>query len=387
MSTSDPPADVAPLTGAAVTSESVSQPRQRTRARRILRRVLIGVGVLVVIALGVGYWALDRFVIDHVEISNVQAYEAQVKASTSTQPASTLAVTAVAAPAVATPGAPVADADPVSTPTSTATPSVATTASTAPKPPSEPAFTDTSYISDTMSINITKVITGEGDEQIVSFIADVMVNDATRLSGGFADNAFGTNIVANTSTIATFYDAIFAINGDYYGFRESGIVIRNGVLFRDKGARTGLAMYVDGSMAIFDERTVSGQQLVAEGVWNTVSFGPALVDNGHIVDGIEQVEVDTNIGNHSIQGKQPRTGLGMIAKNHFAFVVVDGRSKGYSRGVTMTEFAVMFRDLGATVAYNLDGGGSATMWFAGKVVNNPLGKGNERGTSDILFVK
>ena len=53
----------------------------------------------------------------------------------------------------------------------------------------------------------------------------------------------------------------------------------------------------------------------------------------------------------------------------------------------MTEFAIMFRDLGATVAYNLDGGGSATMWFAGKVINNSLGKGNERGTSDILFLK
>lgn len=382
MNSPDPPSNAELGTGVAVSNESIADPRWRPRARRILRRVLIGVGVVVLIALGVGYWALDRFVIDHIEISNVQAYEAQVKASTSTQPRSAVATALGAPSAVASSSAPVAD--PVLTP---ATPSVVTVANTEPGPPSQPVFTDTTYVSDTLSIEITKVITGEGDAQVVSFIADVVVNDATRLSGGFADNAFGTNIVANTSTIAAFYDAVFAINGDYYGFRESGIVIRNGVLFRDEGARSGLAMYVDGSMAVFDERTITGQQLVADGVWNTVSFGPALLNNGHIPDGIEQVEVDTNFGNHSIQGKQPRTGLGMIAKNHFVFVVVDGRSKGYSRGVTMTEFAAMFRDLGATVAYNLDGGGSATMWFAGKVVNNPLGKGNERGTSDILFLK
>jgi exopolysaccharide biosynthesis protein len=122
------------------------------------------------------------------------------------------------------------------------------------------------------------------------------------------------------------------------------------------------------------------------GVWNTLSFGPGLVDNGEIVDGIEKVQIDTNIGNHSIQGNQPRTGIGMISTNHFVFVAVDGRSTGYSRGVTMTEFAQIFKDLGATVAYNLDGGGSTTMYFNGQVVNNPIGKHDERGTSDILYI-
>ncbi|HEX5334848.1 MAG TPA: phosphodiester glycosidase family protein [Propionicimonas sp.] len=46
----------------------------------------------------------------------------------------------------------------------------------------------------------------------------------------------------------------------------------------------------------------------------------------------------------------------------------------------------MLRGLGAGTAYNLDGGGSSTMYFDGAVVNNPLGKGQERGTSDILYV-
>ena len=139
-------------------------------------------------------------------------------------------------------------------------------------------------------------------------------------------------------------------------------------------------------MEVYDETVTTAEELVASGVWNTLSFGPALVEDGEVVDGIEEIEIDTNFGNHSIQGEQPRTAIGIIDENHFVFVVVDGRSPGYSAGVTMTEFAEIFQDLGATMAYNLDGGGSATMYFDGELVNNPLGKGTERGTSDILYI-
>ena len=44
------------------------------------------------------------------------------------------------------------------------------------------------------------------------------------------------------------------------------------------------------------------------------------------------------------------------------------------------------QDLGATEAYNLDGGGSSTMISDGTLVNDPLGRGTERGTSDILYI-
>ena len=52
----------------------------------------------------------------------------------------------------------------------------------------------------------------------------------------------------------------------------------------------------------------------------------------------------------------------------------------------MTGLAEIMQSLGATTAYNIDGGGSSTMYFDGAVVNDPLGKGQERGTSDILYI-
>ena len=163
-------------------------------------------------------------------------------------------------------------------------------------------------------------------------------------------------------------------------------MIRNGVVFRDEGARQGLAFYKDGTVKVYDETTTTADQLIADGVWNTLSFGPSLLDNGQIASGIEDVEVDTNFGNHSIQGEQPRTAVGIIDENHLVFVVVDGRSPGYSAGVTMTGLAQIMKDLGATTAYNIDGGGSSTMYFNGSLVNNPLGDNKERGTSDILYI-
>ncbi|MGP9527957.1 phosphodiester glycosidase family protein [Glutamicibacter sp. AOP5-A2-18] len=299
------------------------------------RTVLIGSLAVLAGAGGGAGWALDRFVVEHVEQTGV---------------------------------------------TSAAAATASTASDTAAK------ITDTSYTSDLAKINIAKTVTGSGNSQVTYFAADLNLKDGTVLASAFAKDSFGENITETTSVIAENNSAIFAINGDYYGFRDTGIIIRNGVAYRDKGAREGLAFYKDGSVKAYDETSTEADTLVSEGVWQTVSFGPTVVKNSKQVDGIDDVEVDTNFGNHSIQGQQPRTAIGIIDDNHYVFVVVDGRSEGYSVGVTMPELAQIMLDLGCKTAYNIDGGGSSTMYFNGKLVNNPLGRNQERGTSDILFI-
>lgn len=291
------------------------------------------------VAGGGSAWALNRFVIDHVEISDVSAYEEEHGSSS------------------------------VEYDTSTAT------------------VTDTMYTSDAAAITISTVTTGSGSGKVTYYVADIVLSDATVLRSAFAQDEYGTNIIEDTSEIADDNDAILAINGDYYGFRDTGIIIRNGVIYRDEGTRDGLAFYRDGHVKVYDETTTSAQKLLDAGVWNTLSFGPALVVDSEIADDITDYEVDTNVGNHSIQGNQPRTLIGVIDDNYLVFVVVDGRSSGYSVGVDMAEAAQIMADLGCETAYNIDGGGSSTMVFNGSLVNNPLGKGRERGTSDILYVE
>ncbi len=311
-----------------------------TRRRRTRRTILAAAIALTLTGGGAAVWAADRFLIEHVEISDVSAYEAAQSAAADD----------------------------------------ATAAATG-----EVTLTDTSYSDDSSSVTISTVSTGTGDDAVTYYVADVVLSDATALRSAFAKDQFGENIIEPTSGIAAAHGAVFAVNGDYYGFRDSGIVIRNGVVYRDEPAREGLVFYADGRVEVYDETTTSAAELLADGAWNTLSFGPAIVADGAVVDGIESVEVDTNFGNHSIQGDQPRTAVGVIDENHLVFVVVDGRQSGYSEGVTLTELAAIMTGLGATTAYNLDGGGSSTMYFDGAVVNRPS-NGGERGTSDILYL-
>ncbi|MFT4258728.1 phosphodiester glycosidase family protein [Microbacterium sp.] len=309
------------------------------RKPRRRRRIIIASTLAVALSLGGGAaWAMDRYLIQHVSISDVSEYEAE-----NSETAGAI------------------------TETTNAT------------------VTDTTYSSDQADITISTVTTGSGDDTVTYYVADVTLTDATALRSAFAGDAFGTNITETTSEIAEDNNAIFAINGDYYGFRDTGIVIRNGVVYRDEGAREGLVFYTDGTVEVYDETSTTADELLADGAWNTLSFGPAIVVDGQIVDGIEDVEIDTNFGNHSIQGDQPRTLVGVIDDNHLVFVVIDGRDTGYSKGATLTEAAEIMISLGATTAYNLDGGGSSTMYFNGEVINQPS-NGGERGTSDILYI-
>ena len=302
------------------------------------RAFLVGGLTTLTLTTGTGAWALDRYVLDHVEVADVSAYEAS-QGSDGTELDTSQAVR-----------------------------------------------TDDGWSADGTSITVREVSTGTGDATVTYFVADLVLSDATVLRSAFAGDAFGTNIVDETSDIAEQNGAILAINGDYYGFRETGIVVRNGVAYRDEGAREGLAFYRDGRVELYDETATDADTLVADGVWNTLSFGPALVADGEVQSGIDEVEVDTNFGNHSIQGDQPRTAIGVVDDNHLLLVVVDGRSTGYSAGASMTELATLMKGLGAVTAYNIDGGGSSTMFFDGEVVNRPS-NGGERGTSDILYVK
>ncbi|KRE97729.1 exopolysaccharide biosynthesis protein [Paenibacillus sp. Soil766] len=247
-------------------------------------------------------------------------------------------------------------------------------------------YDDWNYKDDNQTIRIKQVQTGSGSSAITYFVADVTFNKSTSLSTAFAKNAFGTNIIENTSTIAASNNALFAINGDYYGFRNDGVIIRGGTVYRDDPARDGLALLRDGTLLSYNEEELSSDDLLSKGTTNTFSFGPTLVKDGEIAGDFSAVQIDKNFGNRSIQDANPRTGIGMISPNHFLFIVVDGRKTNYSRGMTLTEFANLFHELGATEAYNLDGGGSSTMYFMGRVVNNPLGKGNERGVSDIIYI-
>ena len=269
-------------------------------------------------------------------------------------------------------------AETISTVASTSTSTNTATASQAAK---TATVTDSSYKDDNISINLTE--TTVNNTQV--YVADVTVSSSEYLKTAFAQNAFGTNVTAKTSETATDNNAILAVNGDYYGANSTGYVIRNGVVYRDtvreNSSNGDLAIYKDGSFKIIYEDQISADQLVKDGVVNLLAFGPALVENGEI-----SVETNEEVG--QAMASNPRTAIGIIAENHYIIVVSDGRTSE-SKGLSLYQMAEVMKSYGVKTAYNLDGGGSSTLYFNGQVINKPTTGGNkisERAVSDIVYI-
>ena len=240
--------------------------------------------------------------------------------------------------------------------------------------------TDTSYSDDNISVTLTEKTVS--NTQV--YIADVTVSSSEYLKTAFAQNTYGNNVTAKTSETAANNNAILAVNGDYYGANTTGYVIRNGVVYRDTvredSSNGDLAIYKDGSFKIIYENEISANQLVKDGVVNLLAFGPALVENGEIV-----VNTKSEVGQS--MASNPRTAIGIIDENHYIIIVSDGRTSE-SQGLSLYEMAEVMKSYRVKTAYNLDGGGSSTMYFNGQVINKPTTNGNisERAVSDIVYI-
>ena len=262
-----------------------------------------------------------------------------------------------------------------------ATTSTCTNTATASQAAKTATVTDSSYKDDNISINLTE--TTVNNTQV--YIADVTVSSSDYLKTAFAQNVYGTNVTAKTSETATDNNAILAVNGDYYGANSTGYVIHNGVVYRDtvreNSSNGDLAIYKDGSFKIIYEDQISAEQLVKDGVINLLAFGPALVENGEIAVGINE-----EVG--QAMASNPRTAIGIIDENHYIIVVSDGRTSE-SKGLSLYQMAEVMKSYGVKTAYNLDGGGSSTLYFNGQVINKPTTGGNrisERAVSDIVYI-
>ena len=239
--------------------------------------------------------------------------------------------------------------------------------------------------SDTLSIDIEQWHYEYKKHDLRFFIAHVKTADPAQMQTAFAGEKYSRDNAEATSAIAARHDAVIAINGDYYNFKESnGVVIRNGVLYRDEASSRDLLLVMkDGSFRTLPRRThVKGeaQALIDEGVTQCFTFGPILVDGGKIVELPEKYAIATRDTQ-----REPRTGIGQVENGHYVLIVADGRRNDWSeKGMTLQELQQIFAEQGCQVAYNLDGGGSATLVLNGERINKSSGS-RERDVSDIIY--
>lgn len=108
------------------------------------------------------------------------------------------------------------------------------------------------------------------------------------------------------------------------------------------------------------------------GVKMAIGGGPPIVRGG------------IAIGKNDAYIRHPRSAIGWN-KEYFFFVEVDGRQRNLSVGMTIEELSSYLVKLGCQEAMCFDGGGSATCWVYGQVMNSPS-EGRERGMANALVL-
>lgn len=183
------------------------------------------------------------------------------------------------------------------------------------------------------------------------------------------------------------HPVILAVSDDYYGHRmqtrdakkakwPDGVIIRNGELISSK-TRSGnkvefppldtLAVYGDGSMSADPVAAKTAEEFQAEGALQVFAFGPWLIHNGEI----NEKGVDSSKKHHmygTAQYSDSRAAIGMVEPYHYIAIVVNGRPTSKRIGAKFDWLAEKLQELGCTEALNLDGGGTASMVFNGKVI-------------------
>lgn len=223
-------------------------------------------------------------------------------------------------------------------------------------------------------------------EQLVYHIADVYIRTIDSFRSAFAKGTYPeyrSSQLARVKTMANENNALFAINADYVEARNTGIVRRNGVHYRDTKYRNEICvLYRNGVMDVISDaeyRALSQEQL--DSIWQTSHFYAGLVKDDEVITGFSGTTAEVN----------PRSGIGYYEPGHYLFLQVDGRQDGYSVGLTMDEYARLFKSLGVHEAYNMDGGSSSEIVFNGETYNlpAPVHVGDTvhgRSSSDIFFI-
>ena len=112
---------------------------------------------------------------------------------------------------------------------------------------------------------------------------------------------------------------------------------------------------------------------------SALSAGPRLLKEGEVFITGQEEKFQDDI----LQGRAPRSAVGLTEDNKLIFVTVDGRQPEFSIGVSLKELSELLKELGAVEAMNLDGGDSAGMVIRNFLVNNPRSR-REVGNSLII---
>lgn len=233
---------------------------------------------------------------------------------------------------------------------------------------------DYKHISDSVFLTIRKLEQDNGSY----LLTHIVVNDVNQIKGGLSNDTFGGTREL-PSSVASRTASPLVINGSYFSYDTgkpacAGIFIKNGEIMQE-GTTNGNEICIDKNGKLFTPKAgISAQSLLEQGVrdsWGTAD--PVLLQDSQPVSTID-----------SLHSKYyPRTTIGM--KKPGEYYIMTALTNGYSGGLSFSFMQKKFQELGCTYARSLDGGGSSSLIFEGKLINNPAA-GSERPVVDTLYI-
>ena len=213
-------------------------------------------------------------------------------------------------------------------------------------------------------------------------IAEIKIADPSQFRRFLADGEYASGRQYVATEMAATVNAVVAANGDFYSFRDIGIIVHNGELMRMEGYdmdtcfidKNGDLQFAFAREMV--DRAETEKFLEENGVRFSIAFGPVLIENGELckLPGFYPVG-EGDIG-------YPRAALCQLDELHYLIVTV-GAEPPYEKrnGHTLDVFAENLLEMGCVQAYNLDGGQSATLVMNDKTVNYVW----MRKISDIIY--
>lgn len=234
------------------------------------------------------------------------------------------------------------------------------------------------YSDATCDITISK----EWYEDAWCYIAHLQFTDYTRFGTSCANGSYGGGY-ETTSHAASRLDAIFAVNGCYSAPYLNYTVVRSGELCNGSGKNLWCPAVYSNQNGLLQSAWESGgtagiagvnvDSLVENGlVTDTFCFGPPILAGGSVTTG-------------SDTSRAQRTFIGTNGNPGDIWIIVsEGRyADGESAGLTYSQCARLLAEKGCIFGVPLDGGGSSTMVFRGKVLNSA--KAGQRAVVDFVY--
>lgn len=219
-------------------------------------------------------------------------------------------------------------------------------------------------------------------DNAVYTISEIKIAHASQFRRFLANGEFGSEKQYLTSEMASSVNAVVASAGDFYKYRQLGLLVYNGKTERFIGQLLDTCFIDDKGDLIFSRRgqlknLEETQRFVEDNnIRFSLCFGPILIEDGKRCEPYSYV-----LG--EIDGRFARAALCQMDELHYLLVTVNIEDK-YRTFPTLFEVARRLEEMGCQKAYTLDGGQTATIVMNDQVINE-VSHGSQRYISDIIY--